>query len=74
MIDTSLRIPALSSRQFVFWHGCASAAKQTYVLQGSLFGWSLMRVEIWPTGVAGERAVPPDVQEELGRALYVYSP
>ena len=31
-------------------------------------------VFIWPTGVAGGRAVPPDVREEPGRALYVHSP
>ena len=29
---------------------------------------------IWPTGVAGGRAVPPDVREEPGGALYVHSP
>ena len=28
----------------------------------------------WPTGVAGGRAVPPDVREEPGGALYVHSP
>ena len=31
-------------------------------------------VYIWPTGVAGGRAVPPDVREEPGKALYVHSP
>ena len=31
-------------------------------------------VYIWPTGVAGGRAVPPDVREEPGGALYVHSP
>ena len=31
-------------------------------------------VGIWPTGVAGGRAVPPDVPEELGGALFVHSP
>ena len=30
-------------------------------------------VYIWPTGVAGGRAVPPDVWEEPGGALYVHS-
>ena len=29
---------------------------------------------IWPAGVAGGRAVPPDVREEPGGALYVHSP
>ena len=28
-------------------------------------------VYIWPTGVAGGRAVPPDVWEEPGGALYI---
>ena len=37
-------------------------------------GKSMYIVHIWPTGVAGGRAVPPDVQEEPGRALYVHSP
>ena len=31
-------------------------------------------VYIWPTGVAGGSAVPPDVREEPGGALYVHSP
>ena len=30
-------------------------------------------VYIWLTGVAGGRAVPPDVREEPGRALDVHS-
>ena len=30
-------------------------------------------VKIWPTGVAGGRAVPPDVREEPGEAVYVHS-
>ena len=29
---------------------------------------------IWLTGLAGGRAVPPDVREEPGGALYVHSP
>ena len=31
-------------------------------------------VYVWPTELAGGRAVPPDVREELGGALYVHSP
>ena len=31
-------------------------------------------VYIWPTKLAGGRAVPPDVREEPGGALYVHSP
>ena len=31
-------------------------------------------VYIWPTGVAGGKAVPPDVREEPGGALYVHAP
>ena len=31
-------------------------------------------VYIWSTRVAGGRAVPSDVREEPGRALYVHSP
>ena len=31
-------------------------------------------VYIWPTELAGGRAVPPDVREEPGGALYVHSP
>ena len=37
-------------------------------------GKSMYIVEIWPIGVAGGRAVPPDVREEPGGALYVHSP
>ena len=37
-------------------------------------GKSMYIVYIWPTGVAGGRAVPPDVREEPGGALYVHSP
>ena len=37
-------------------------------------GKSMYIVYIWPTGVAGGRAVPPDVREEFGGALYVHSP
>ena len=37
-------------------------------------GKSMYIVYIWPTGVAGGRAVPPDVREEPGEALYVHSP
>ena len=37
-------------------------------------GKSTYRVYIWPTGVAGGRAVPPNVREEPGGALYVHSP
>ena len=33
-------------------------------------GKSMYIVYIWPTGVAGGRAVPPDVREEPGGALY----
>ena len=29
-------------------------------------------LRIWPTGVAAGRAVPPDVREEPGRALFVH--
>ena len=35
---------------------------------------SMYIVEIWPTGMAGGRAVPHDVREEPGGALYVHSP
>ena len=37
-------------------------------------GKSMYIVYIWPIGVAGGRAVPPDVREEPGGALYVHSP
>ena len=37
-------------------------------------GKSMYIVYIWPTKVAGGRAVPPDVREEPGGALYVHSP
>ena len=30
-------------------------------------------VHIWPTGVAGGRAVPPNVREEPAKALYPFS-
>ena len=37
-------------------------------------GKSMYIVYIWPTGVTGGRAVPPDVREEPAKALYVHSP
>ena len=37
-------------------------------------GESMYIVWIWLNGVAGGRAVPPDVREEPGGALYVHSP
>ena len=37
-------------------------------------GQSMYIVYIWPTGVAGGRAVPPDVREEPRGSLYVHSP
>ena len=33
----------------------------------------MYRIQIWPTEVAGSRAVPRDVQEGPGRALHVHS-
>ena len=37
-------------------------------------GKSVYIAKVWPTGLAGGRAVPPDVWEEPGGALYVHSP
>ena len=42
--------------------------------QAFLSGKSMYLVYIWVTGVAGGRAVPPDVREEPGGALDVHSP
>ena len=38
-----------------------------------LRGKSMYIVYVWPTGVAGGGAVPPDVREEPGGALFVHS-
>ena len=37
-------------------------------------GKSMYIVYVWLIGVAGGKAVPPDVREEPGGALYVHSP